>query len=170
MCNGRHLFVGSIIIWPLSSRGSWLADFRINKDEQELRGSNCSWTLLVCVANLSEALVLAHCHCLLFCLISVTLKPTCTLFTSFSSSPCSHSYYLPDSLTPGPYRCFLCLAILLVPFHVQAGNIVCFLPEFFTPRHTDTWSDKLPLNEQMWGLLTLAPNYWAASTKLVTYM
>ena len=24
---------------------------------------------------------------------------------------------------------------------------------------TDIWSDELPLNEQMWGLLTLAPNY-----------
>ena len=81
-------------------------------------------------------MVLAHCHCLLSCSISVTLKPTCILFTSFSSSPCSRSYYLPDSLTPGPYRCFLCLAILLVLFHVQAGDMhaVRFFPEPFTPR------------------------------------
>ena len=43
----------------------------------------------------------------LYCSLSVTFKPTYTLFTSFSSSPCSCSYYLPDALAPGPYRCLL---------------------------------------------------------------
>ena len=49
------------------------------------------WALLVCVINLSEALVLAHCRCLLSCLLSVTFKPTCMLFASFSSHVCCSS-------------------------------------------------------------------------------
>ena len=147
------------------------------------------------------------CRYLLSCLLLVTYKPArCSL-----SSPCSRSYYLPDSLSPGPYCCLLCLAIFLVLCHVQAGVAIYALftsfpstspsvvlgimlsmrnktvqldhvflsprmPIMFsgqTDRHMDTRSDELPLNEQMWGSLTLTPNnthlrsllsFWASNT------
>ena len=54
------------------------------------------------------------------------------------SSPCSRSYYLPDPLSPGPYRCLLCLAVLLVLCHVQAGDMraVRLLLERFSFYHS----------------------------------
>ena len=69
-----------------------------------------SWALLVRIVNFSEALILVHSCCLLSCSLSVTFKPTCTPFASFSSSPCSRSYYLLNPLAPGPYWHPLCLA------------------------------------------------------------
>ena len=148
-----------------------------------------SWALLVRVLNLSEALVLAPCHCLLSCSLSmVTFKPTCTLFASL----------LTRTLTTFPTLCLqvptAVFSVLLVLCHVQAGDMhAYFLPDHVchssgvmlsmhnktallnhvflslrmsimfhlvrqTNGHTDTRSDELPLNEQMWGLLTLAPN------------
>ena len=151
------------------------------------------WPLLVCILNLSKALVLVLCRCLLSCSLSVTFKSTCTLFTSFSSSPCLCCYYLNFRCSGSKYLCATLFSVLVVfchfelatcmlftsfpsscPFCCSSGvrlsmcnkTTTCFfhracpLCSIWTDGHTDKWtqSDELPLNKQMWGSLTLAPN------------
>ena len=175
----------------------------IGNSRRHARSSLPSWTLLVRVLNLSEALVLAPCRRLLS--LSHSLLPWSLLTRCLLPSRALpvHVLNLSDVLVPGPYAIF---SVLLAPCHVQADmraarfllelssvflalNLSLFYPccgvssvvlcwacatsqlcvsfvvhaHYVQSGHTDTRtmdtrSDALPLNNQMWGSLTLAPN------------
>ena len=160
--------------------------------------SNSSWAVrspLVCVlikplqGSGSSTLPLSF----LSCSLSITFKPTCTLFASFSSSPCSCSFRRSGSRSLPLSSLSYCFSVMFKPvmcalfasfpssslccssgimlsmrnkqysstmhvsFHAHAHYVPPGQTDARTNGHTDTRSDKLSLNDQMWGSLTLAP-------------
>ena len=131
---------------------------------------------------------------------SSQFQPACVLFASFSSSPyctlsllealasapCLCSLSLSRCWPPSsPAVCMGANNSTAVPNmfcfraenvhdnikHKRANNATrVALSPTMRNGHTNTPSNELPLNDQMWGSLTLPPYYWVqACTELVSY-
>ena len=141
-----------------------------------------SWALLVRILDLSEALVIVPCHCARSRLPSMLQAYVHAVEVRFLLELSLLELLLPSWCSGSRSLCAAVFSVLVF-CHVRACDMhtICFLPEllvawcwacatkqpcvsFTAYAHyvpcgqTDTWSDELPLNDQMWGSLTLTPN------------